>query len=159
MAAGDDYLAWQAQQEAIERRRAATKKQAAKPRLQQRQQPSRVPGQSAVIPAQDWVAPIPKHTGISQEPNAPWGVAIHDPLEKQFVTMSPAGFPILRNALPPRMVAPQVGSVAQSTWGDAYTPRTYGGGGGGYGGGGYASTLPAYWWDPGLFNWRYGVTL
>lgn len=32
------------------------------------------------------------------------------------------------------------------------------GGGGGWSGGGYTTQPVAIWWDPGLMNWRYGVT-
>jgi hypothetical protein len=108
-------------------------------------------GQSAVIPAVDWHKPNPKGMpGIAQEPNSPWGVAVHDPLERQFVTGT-----ILRHwPLPGRTAQPQ---ASGGGWGAGYYPRSYGGGGGG-GWGGYTPQAPNNWWDPGLFNWRYGVS-
>ena len=112
-----------------------------------------------MIPAQDWVPPIPRHTGISQEPNSPWGVAIHDPLERQFVTMSPAGFPVLRNNRYSRPLPRIAGGIGGGGgWGEDYYPRSYYGGGGG--GGGYTQApTPPPWWYPGLYNWRYGIRL
>lgn len=166
MAAGDEYLAWQRQREQQTRPRPRPRSQSARPGSRPpsayfRQTPGRGPGQSAAIPAQDWVAPIPRHSGISQEPNSPWGFAIHDPLERQFITMTPAGFPVLRNRIPPRPTRPVVGSVASSSWSPDYYPSGgYGGGGGGGGGWSYPSSVQApYWWDPGLYNWRYGVSM
>ena len=146
------------EQERKERERRAKAK--AKARMPSRYyQQTTGPRQGAVIPAQDWVAPIPRHSGISQEPNSPWGVAIHDPLERQWFDMSPAGFPVLRNPNRYSRSTPQIGSVGGGGWGSEYYPRSYGGGGGGGWGNYPASVQPPFWWDPGLYNWRYGVTL
>lgn len=99
-------------------------------------------------------------TGMSQEPLSPWGVAIHDPLERQRVQMTPSGIPVLkpwgqygynygRGAR--QTAAASGGSSGSGGWGG------YGGGGGGGWTGAPQAALPR-WWDPGLMNWRYGVT-
>jgi len=115
------------------------------------------PRGSATLPDFEWRPPSKQpSTGITQEPNSPWGVAIQDPLEKQFVTVTPSGIPVLRSRARwsvPQVVqggyTPSYGANQYSSWG--------GGGGGSWGGYQQAASVPR-WWDPGLYNWRYGVT-
>ena len=66
--------------------------------------------------------------------------------------------PVLQSRLPTGWTGaalPQYGGGG----GGGYT-RSYGGGGGGGWGGGYPNVpqQSALWWDPGLYNWRYGVS-
>lgn len=112
---------------------------------------------TARLPDIEWATPTPRAAqGISQEPNSPWGVAIQDPLERQFVTMTPAGIPVLKPWLNRWSYQPQIASAATAP----AAARYYGGGGGGGYSGGWAGmpTSPVpNWWSPQLMNWRYGV--
>lgn len=111
----------------------------------------------ARIPESEYYPPTPRAAqGIAQEPNSPWGVAIHDPLERQWVYLTPAGVPILRSRYPYTV------KKTPGQWVEAASPapykESYGGGGGGGGWTGTAAESLPRWWDPGLMNWRYGVT-
>lgn len=106
------------------------------------------------------VTPPPRASGITQGLCAPWGFSnpegteAQDPLERMNIRIGPTGTPYLQRSHQPR--ASTVQAIGASDWGSKYYPRSYGGGGGG----GYAATVPqSMWWNPGLFNWRYGVTL
>lgn len=114
----------------------------------------------AQLPGWEFTPPTRKGMpGISQEPNSPWGVAMHDPLERQWVEMSPSGIPILRNRPMYTSQAQAYSGGGGGGWGSGYAPKSYGGGGGGWGdGGGYAQDAQNLWWDPGLYNWRYGAS-
>jgi hypothetical protein len=122
-----------------------------------RQRPGQGPvARGAWIPEIDFREPTPTHAqGWTQEPNSGWGVAVHDPFERQFFPENLGGTqPRLR---PVRATAasvmPQVyeGDVESSS---GWYPR----GGGGGGGGGWGAAMPeSMWWNPGLTMWRYGV--
>lgn len=71
---------------------------------------------------------------------------------------SPWLMPVLQSRLP-EGAAPATVPAARASWGG--TAPQYGGGG--YGSGGWGGSYPstaqqALWWDPGLYNWRYGVS-